>query len=95
MTALAVVALAELVVIAGLALLVRREADRSARTVVDLTREWAAERSELLNRIQRPTWLAPPRPRQPNGEQEPAGPPDEIAKIGTVAPPADDDDEAA
>jgi hypothetical protein len=84
-------ALIVLALVALAALYLLRDKDkRHTETLHQLSVEWAAERSELLTRIQRPEYVPPPQ----QSFKQPAPPKDaaELARVGTVLPFRDGDE---
>lgn len=90
MGATAWIALAELVVIAGLALALVRVVKVATEAEVERNRAAAEERAELLERIQRPDRI-PLRARPARDGDAPKRPGDlkQLAQIGAVVPTRD------
>lgn len=92
MVYLAAFATVQLAVIAGLVWFCARREDQHAATLLELMQAQDTERAGLLNRIQRPDLLLPP--RRPDAPTAPAETPKDLLalrQVGTVKPLRDAD----
>lgn len=89
------VPIVQLLVIAGLVVVLVRERAAAARQLADFVRRSADERSELLERIQRPERVpASQRKSPPHKPDERPKDLVELARVGSVAPFADNENGA-